>query len=231
VREGLPGGFARGLVGEALGTALLAALVIGSGIMAERLAGGNAGVALLGNTLATGAGLPVLIVIFAPVSGAHFNPAVTLYLAARGAFDRRAALAYIPAQILGGLAGTLLAHAMFARPLLELSAHARSGPGQWLGEFVATSLLLATIVAAGRRSPAALPYLVGLVISAGYWFTSSTSFANPAIAIARAFTDSFAGIRPADVPGFMLAELAATAVALPLLAWFFREPTMPAPAA
>ncbi len=214
-------GLARRLVAEGVGTALLVAVVLGSGIMAERLAQGNAAIALLGNTLATGAGLAVLITILGPVSGAHFNPAVTLYFAACGRVKWREALAYILLQLSGGIAGALLAHAMFDLPFLQISSHMRSGAGQWLGEFIATLLLLATIVGTERRSPQATAYAVALVISAGYWFTSSTSFANPAVTLARAFSNSFAGIRPADVPGFVIAQLAATAFAVWALAWLF----------
>jgi glycerol uptake facilitator-like aquaporin len=212
----------RRLAAEGLGTALLVAVVIGSGIMAERLAGGNAAVALLGNTLATGAALVVLITIFGPISGAHFNPAVTLYVTLSREFHLRDLPAYVAVQILGGLAGAVLAHLMFELPLIQISTHMRSGLGQWVGEFVATLALLAAIVGC-RRSPAATPYMVGLVIMAGYWFTSSTSFANPAVTIARAISDTFAGIRPIDAPGFIVAQLIATAVAVPLLAWLFED--------
>ncbi len=213
----------RRLAAEALGTALLVAVVIGSGIMAERLAAGNAAVALLGNTLATGAALAVLISIFAPISGAHFNPAVTLYFAFRREFALNLLFPYVVVQFIGGLAGAMLAHLMFDLPLVQLSTHARGGLGQWIGEFVATMALLATIVGS-RRVPAATPYLVGLIIMAGYWFTSSTSFANPAVTIARAISDTFAGIRPGDAPGFIAAQLIAVVVAFPSLGWLFDPP-------
>ena len=219
-------GFGQRLAAEALGTALLVAVVIGSGIMAERLAAGNAAVALLGNTLATGAALVVLISVFAPVSGAHFNPAVTLYLTLRRQAAAGLLLPYVIVQIAGGLAGAILAHGMFELPLVQVSSHMRTGLGQWLGEFVATFALLATIVGS-RRAPAATTWLVGLIIMAGYWFTSSTSFANPAVTIARSISDTFAGIRPADAPGFIAAQLAAVAVATMLLDWLFALPGLP----
>jgi glycerol uptake facilitator-like aquaporin len=220
-------GIGQRLAAEALGTALLVAVVIGSGIMAERLSGGNAAVALLGNTLATGAALVVLISIFGPISGAHFNPAVTLYLTLRRQAVAGLLLPYVAVQIAGGLAGAILAHGMFELPLVQMSSHARTGIGQWLGEFVATFALLATIVGS-RQAPAATPYLVGLIVMAGYWFTSSTSFANPAVTIARSISDTFAGIRPVDAPGFIAAQLAAVAVATMLLDWLFALPGMPA---
>ena len=216
-------GMGRRLAAEGLGTALLVAVVIGSGIMAERLAGGNAAVALLGNTLATGAALIVLITIFGPISGAHFNPAVTLYVTLNREFHLRELPAYVAVQVLGGIGGALLAHLMFDLPLVQISTHMRSGIGQWVGEVVATFALLAAIVGSKGR-PAATPYLVGLVIMAGYWFTSSTSFANPAVTIARSISDTFAGIRPIDAPGFILAQLIATAFAVPLFSWLFQAP-------
>jgi len=177
----------------------------------------------LGNTLATGAALPVLILIFGPLSGAHFNPAVTLYFAVRRRLPLDHAAAYIAIQILGGLGGMLLAHAMFDLPLAQVSSHDRGGMGRMLGEFVATLLLLATIVGTERRNPAATPFAVGLVISAGYWFTSSTSFANPAVTIARSLSDSFGGIAPASVPQFIAAQLAAVVTAAALFGWVFGE--------
>jgi glycerol uptake facilitator-like aquaporin len=216
-------GLQRRLVAEGLGTALLVAVVIGSGIMAERLAGGNAAVALLGNTLATGAGLVVLITILGPVSGAHFNPAVSLYFTLCREFPLWELPAYAAVQILGGLGGALLAHLMFGLPLVQVSTHMRSGLGQWVGEFVATFALLSAILGS-RRNRGATPYMVGLVIVAGYWFTSSTSFANPAVTIARSISDTFAGIRPQDAPGFIVAQLVATAVAVPVLSWLFAPP-------
>jgi glycerol uptake facilitator-like aquaporin len=219
-------GIGQRLAAEALGTALLVAVVIGSGIMAERLAAGIAAVALLGNTLATGAALVVLISVIGPISGAHFNPAVTLYLTLRRQAAAGLLIPYMAVQIAGGLAGAILAHGMFELPLVQMSSHLRTGMGQWLGEFVATFALLATIVGS-RRAPAATPYLVGLIIMAGYWFTSSTSFANPAVTIARSISDTFAGIRPVDAPGFIAAQLAAVAVATVLLDWLFALPGMP----
>jgi len=211
----------RRLTAEWLGSALLVAVVIGSGIMGDRLASGNMAVALLGNTLATGAALIVLILIFGPISGAHFNPAVTLYFAVEGDIVWRDAGAYVVVQILGGLAGAVLAHLMFELPWLEISNHARTGPGQWVGEFVATFVLLATIAGCRRGNPAATPYAVGLIITAGYWFTSSTSFANPAVTIARSVTDTFAGIRPGDAPAFIVAQLVAALVAVVTFRWLF----------
>ncbi len=193
----------RALAAEFIGSLILFATVVGSGIMAERLAGGNVAVALIGNTAATGAVLYVLITLLGPVSGAHFNPAVTLMLGAR-----RLWLPFVAAQLAGGIVGVLIAHAMFDMPLIETSTHVRTGAGQWLGEFVATFGLLFTIVVGSRQRPDAVPVLVALWIVAGYWFTSSTSFANPAITLARALTDSFAGIRPADAPGFIIAQFA-----------------------
>jgi glycerol uptake facilitator-like aquaporin len=216
-------GFARRLAAEGIGTALLVAVVIGSGIMAERLAGGNAAVALLGNTLATGAALPVLILIFGPISGAHFNPAVTIYFAGARKLRLGEAAIYIPVQLVGGIAGALLAHAMFGLPLLQISAHARSGIGQGLGEFVATLFLLATIIGTERRNPQATAYAVGLVISAGYWFTSSTSFANPAVTIARSLSNTFAGISPDSGPHFIVAQLLAVVAAAGFFGWLFSE--------
>ncbi|MEJ7933092.1 aquaporin [Sphingobium sp. AN558] len=193
----------RALAAEAIGTTLLVATVIGSGIMAERLSAGNAAVALLGNAVATGAMLFVLITLLGPLSGAQFNPVVTLLLE-RGQ-DRQARIAV---QFTGAILGTILAHAMFGHAALEIGTKVRSGPGQWLGEAVATFGLLMTIHLGTRFRPAALPALVAAWIVAGYWFTASTSFANPAVTLARAFTDSFAGIRPMDVPAFMIAQLA-----------------------
>ena len=189
-----------------LGSALLTATVIGSGIMAERLAMGNTAVALLANTGATVAVLAVLINLLAPVSGGHFNPVVSLAMALRRALPWSRAGAYVGVQIVGCLAGMLLAHAMFDMPLLQTSTHARSGVGQWLSEIVATAGLLFVVLAHRRASDAA--WLVAAWIGAAYWFTASTSFANPAITIARAFTDTFAGIRPVDAPGFIVAQLA-----------------------
>lgn len=209
----------RRFAAEALGTAILVATVVGSGIMGERLSGGNDAIALLGNTLATGAILVVLILAFGPVSGAHLNPAVTVALSCRGLFPKRELPAYIAAQVAGGVLGTFVAHFMFGEALYTWSTHARTGPPQWMGEVVATFGLLAAIFGCLRYRAEAVPYAVGLYISAGYWFTSSTSFANPAVAIARSFTDSFSGIRPADVPMFVVAQFAGALIAAGFFAW------------
>jgi glycerol uptake facilitator-like aquaporin len=198
----------RKLFAETLGTALLLAIVVGSGIMGAALSGGNDAIALLGNTLATGAGLVVLILVFADVSGAHFNPAVTAVFALRGEIAPAAAAAYVAAQVFGAVIGVLIAHAMFDLDLFEASVKARSGGGQALGEAVATFGLVLTILGCVRYRPDATPFAVGLFITAGYWFTSSTSFANPAVTIARTLTDTFAGIRAADAPSFIAAEFA-----------------------
>lgn len=196
------------LLAEGLGTALLLAIVIGSGIMAERLSGGNMAVALLANTLATVWGLYVLIEIFGPISGAHFNPAVSLVMAARGALAPRWALPYIAAQLLGAMLGAWLANAMFELPLLQVSAKLRGGNGQWLAEVVATAGLLLVIL---RAPPGRASSLVAGFIGAAYWFTASTSFANPAAAFGRMFSDSFAGIAPSSAPAFVLAQLVGAA--------------------
>jgi glycerol uptake facilitator-like aquaporin len=211
----------RRLAAEALGTALLVAVVVGSGIMGERLAGGNDAIALLGNTLATGAALPVLILVFGPISGAHFNPVVSASFALQRALPWNECAAYIPVQIAGAIAGTLLAHLMFGEPLLQAATHIRTGLGVWTGEIVATFALLLTIMGCLRAQPAAVPYAVGLIITAGYWFTSSTSFANPAVTIARSLTNSFAGVRPMDAPGFILAQIAGAAAATAVAAWLW----------
>jgi glycerol uptake facilitator-like aquaporin len=213
----------RRLVAEGLGTALLVAVVVGSGIMGEHLAQGNDGVALLGNTLATGAALVVLILVFGPISGAHFNPAVSLSCALQGTLSWRCVAAYVPCQLVGGICGTLLAHLMFGMPLLLAGTKVRAGGGILLGEFVATFALLAAIIGCRRFRPDAIPYAVGLVITAGYWFTSSTSFANPAVTVARALTDSFAGIRPADAPGFILMQLAGALAATAFFGWLLAQ--------
>ena len=199
---------ARRLVAEALGTAWLLAIVVGSGIMAERLAGGNVAVALLGNTLATGAGLVVLISILGPISGAHFNPVVTLLMARRGELPAVEAAAFVAVQVAGAIAGVWLAHLMFELPVMEISSKLRAGPAQALAEAVATAGLILTILGGVRHRAEAVPMLVGLYITAAYWFTASTSFANPAVTLARALTDSFAGIAPASVPGFLLGQAA-----------------------
>jgi glycerol uptake facilitator-like aquaporin len=211
----------RRLAAEALGTALLVAVLIGSGIMGERLAGGNDAIALLGNTLATGAALPVLILVFGPLSGAHFNPVVSVSFALQRTLPWNECAAYVPTQIAGAIAGTLVAHLMFGEPLIQAATHIRTGLGVWTGEIVATFALLLTILGCLRAQPNAVPYAVGLIITAGYWFTSSTSFANPAVTIARSLTDSFAGIRPVDAPGFILAQIAGAAAATALAAWLW----------
>ncbi len=208
------------LIAEALGTAILLATVIGSGIMAETLAGGNVAIALLGNTIPTGAILVVLITIFGPISGAHFNPAVTLAMRLTGNIKTREAGLFVIAQIIGGLIGMLVAHGMFAEELMQLSTKARTGSAQWLSEIVATFGLVLVIFGGIRHAAHTVPMLVGLYITAAYWFTASTSFANPAVTIARSFSDTFAGINPAHMPGFILAQLIgallAVAVAKPL---------------
>ena len=217
---------AQKLASEALGTGLLVATVVGSGIMAETLADGNDAVALLPNTIATGAILYVLITLFGPVSGAHFNPAVSAVFALRKEIGWSTAVAFTAAQIGGGIAGTILAHAMFAQPLIQLSEHARSGPPQWLSEAVATFALILTILGTLRSRPEAVPVSVALVIVAAYWFTASTSFANPAVTIARALSNSFAGIAPGDAPAFILAQLVGAGVAaLTAIALFGWRPT------
>ena len=207
-------GLGRRLAAEGVGSFFLFATVIGSGIMAENLSGGNVAIALLGNTLATGAILFVLIAMLGPVSGAHFNPAVTLALRLRGALGTREALAYVGVQIAAAVAGVLLAHAMFELPLWQPGTRVRSGAAQWLSEAVATFGLLLTILLGARHRPAALPALVASYIFAAYWFTASTSFANPAVTLARSLTQTFAGIRPGDVSAFVLAQLAGAAGAL-----------------
>ena len=213
---------ARRLVAEALGTGLLVATVVGSGIMAERLTGDPA-VALLGNTIPTGAILFVLITVLGPISGAHFNPAVSLVMALQRTLPWSAAALYIVAQLAGGIAGTMLAHLMFEAPALVLGDHIRSGTGQWLSEGVATFGLVLTILAGLRYRPQAIPALVGAYIVAAYWFTASTSFANPAVTVARALTDSFSGIRPADAPAFILAQVAGAILALGLCRWLLLK--------
>ncbi|CUX61978.1 aquaporin family protein (plasmid) [Agrobacterium tumefaciens] len=212
----------RRLAAEALGTALLVATVVGSGIMADKLTADTA-LALLGNTLATGAILVVLISLLGPISGAHFNPVVTLVFTLRRALSVNDAVAYGMAQIAGGIAGTLLAHAMFELPLLQLSSTVRTGPAQWLAEVSATFGLLLTILAGIRFRQNDVPWLVALYITAAYWFTASTSFANPAVAIARSLTDTFAGIRPLDLPGFIIAETLGALLALALVGWLLME--------
>ena len=213
----------RRLAAEGLGTALLLVAVVGSGIMAERLAGGNEAIALLANSLATGGALLALIVTFAPISGAHFNPAVTVALAARGELEWAAAVPYVAMQFAAAVLGVIAAHAMFGLPLLEWSQKARPGLGQMWAEFVATFGLLAIVLSCIAVRSRALPYTVAAYITGAYWFTSSTSFANPAVTMARTFTNTFTGIEQGDVPGFLLAQGAAIVVAVPLFAWIFRE--------
>ena len=217
----------RQLGAEALGTGLLVATVVGSGIMAERLTGDMA-LALLANALPTAAILVILITIFRDLSGAHFNPAVTLVMALRREITGRTAMLYVLAQLVGAVLGTVLAHLMFDASPLQLSEHVRSGPGQWLSEGVATFGLLLVILL-GRRQPAALPALIGLYIGAAYWFTASTSFANPAVTVARALTQSFSGISAADVPGFIVAQLAGALLALVVASWFIPKAAEVAP--
>jgi glycerol uptake facilitator-like aquaporin len=209
------------LAAECLGTALLVATVVGSGIMGEKLAGGNVALALFGNTLPTGAILVVLILALGPISGAHFNPAVSLVMSLRKEHPWQEVLPYAAAQIVGGFIGTLVAHGMYELPLLEFAVKTRTGLAQWFAEFVATFGLLVTILAVSRFKSGSIPVAVGLYISAAYWFTASTSFANPAVTIARSLTDSFSGIAPADVPMFILAQFAGALTALMLISWFF----------
>jgi glycerol uptake facilitator-like aquaporin len=213
----------RRLAAEALGTAILVATVVGSGIMAETLTK-DVALALLGNTLPTGAILVVLITVLGPISGAHFNPAVTLVFALRQEISSRDAIAYVAAQIIGGILGTMLAHAMFAMPLVAFSLKVRTGNAQWLAEAVAAFGLIATILGGLRFQKTAIPWLVGLYITAAYWFTASTSFANPAVAIARSFTNTFSGIRPIDLPGFIIAELLGAVASWALMSWLLEAP-------
>jgi len=217
----------RRLAGEALGTALLLAIVVGSGIMGERLAAGNTALALLGNTLSTGAGLVVLITIFGPLSGAHFNPAVTLVFALRREIGWGLAGAYVIVQIAGGVGGVWAAHAMFGEPLFQVSTRPRDGPAQALAEFVATFGLIGAILGSIRFRPDATPAIVGLYIASAYWFTASTSFANPAVTIARALSNSFAGIAPSSAPMFILAQLAGALTASGLFRWLLAERQTP----
>jgi len=216
-------GLARRAFAEWLGTAFLLAAVVGSGIMAQKLSGGNIALALLCNTIATGAILVTLILAFAPVSGAHFNPAVTLAFAMRGETAWRDAAIYVAAQTSGAIAGVWIAHLMFELPLLQLSLTQRSGAGQWLAEAAATFGLLLTILGVASRTPAAVPYAVGLYITSAYWFTASTSFANPAVTIARSLSDTFAGIAPHGVPAFIAAQLAGALLAVPLASWLWGD--------
>jgi glycerol uptake facilitator-like aquaporin len=209
---------------EWLGTAFLLAAVVGSGIMAQKLAGGNGALALLCNTLPTSAILVVLILVFGPLSGAHFNPAVTLAFALRAGLPWSTAAVYIVAQLLGGIIGVWMAHLMFELPVSQFSITVRTGPGQWLAEAVATFGLLLTVFGCVWRRPDSVAYAVGLYITAAYWFTASTSFANPAVTVARSLSDTFAGIAPAGVPAFIVAQLAGTLAAVVLSHWLWREP-------
>jgi glycerol uptake facilitator-like aquaporin len=228
VTERVRASLGRRVVAEAVGTAFLLAAVVGSGIMGERLAGGNTAVALLANTLATGAALVALILTFGPVSGAHFNPAVTLADASQGGLAWSETPLYIGAQVAGAFAGVAAAHVMFELPLFFSSQHARSGPAQMFSEFVATFGLLAVIWGCARTRAAVVPFVVAAYITAAYWFTASTSFANPAVTLARAASDTFAGIRPADAPGFIVAQLLGAAAATALFRWLV--PSLPASA-
>lgn len=208
----------RRLMAEWLGTFSLLATVVGSGIMAERLAGGNVAIALLGNTIPTGAILVVLIMVFGPISGAHFNPAVTLSFAIRKEISIAESFLYVATQVIGGICGVLVAHIMFDNPVIDPSTTDRTGLGQWVGEFVATFGLVGTILGCIKARPEAVPFAVGLYITAAYWFTSSTSFANPAVTIARSFSDTFSGINPAHVFAFVAVQLFAAILAT----FFFR---------
>ncbi|WBY07095.1 aquaporin family protein [Sphingomonas sp. 7/4-4] len=213
----------RRFAAEFVGTALLLAVVVGSGIMGERLAGGNDAIALLGNTIATGAGLIVLIHMFGPVSGAHFNPAVTLAFLLRREVEWRVAALYVVAQFVGAVLGVWAAHAMFAEPLLQVSTRLRDGPAQGFSEFVATFGLVGTILATQRTRPEFTPVAVGLYITAAYWFTASTSFANPAVTVARSLSNSFAGIAPASAPLFIAGQLVGVVAAVVFFTWLFKE--------
>jgi glycerol uptake facilitator-like aquaporin len=218
---------ARRVFSEALGTAFLLAAVVGSGIMAQRLAGGNVALALLCNTLATGAMLAVLILIFASTSGAHFNPAVSLAFALRGELTWTIAGVYVVAQVIGAISGVWAAHLMFDLPVWQIATTMRTGPGQWLAEFIAAFGLLLTILGCGGAAPGAVPYAVGLYITAAYWFTASTSFANPAVTIARSLSDTFAGIAPAGVLAFIAAQVLGSVAAVVMARWLWPQPEKP----
>ena len=213
--------FAKRMVAEGLGTAMLLAVVVGSGIMAERLAGGNVAIALLANALATGAGLLALILIFGPLSGAHFNPVVTLSAAAQRKHPAREILPYIAIQLIGAFAGVAAAHGMFGEPVFSASEHVRTGAAQWWSECVATFGLIAVVIACSRNRPAVTPFAVAAYITSAYWFTASTSFANPAVTLARSATNTFAGIRPADAPGFIVVQMVGAAAATVLFCWLY----------
>ncbi len=212
----------RRLFAECIGTLFLLATVVGSGIMADRLSGGNIAIALLGNTVATGAMLVVLITMLGPISGAHFNPAVTLIIALKRELKPVPATAYVVAQVIGAIAGVWLAHAMFGEPLLQFSEKIRSGPSQWLSEGVATFGLILTIFATHKTRRDFVPVAIGLYITAAYWFTASTAFANPAVTLARSLSDTFAGIRPVDAPMFILAQIAGALLALWVCTWLLK---------
>ena len=213
--------FARRLVAEGLGTAFLLAIVVGSGIMAERLAGGNVAIALLANAIATGAGLVALILMFGTISGAHFNPVVTLSEAWQKNMPAAEVAPYIVVQVLGAFAGVAAAHGMFGDPIFFASQHVRTGAAQWWSEFVATFGLIAVIIGCSRSRPGVTPFAVAAYITAAYWFTSSTSFANPAVTLARSATDTFAGIRPGDTPGFIIAQLLGAGAATLVFCWLY----------
>jgi glycerol uptake facilitator-like aquaporin len=217
----------RRIFSEALGTAFLLAAVVGSGIMAQRLAGGNVALALLCNTLATGAMLVVLILIFAPTSGAHFNPAVSLAFALRGEMTWTIAVVYAAAQVIGAIVGVWLAHLMFDLPVWQVATTVRTGPGQWLAEFIAAFGLLLTVLGCVGAAPGAVAYAIGLYITAAYWFTASTSFANPAVTIARSLSDTFAGIAPAGVLAFIAAQVLGSIAAVVLARWLWPQPEKP----
>ena len=217
----------RPIVAECAGTAMLLAIVVGSGMMGERLSAGNDALALLGNSIATGAGLVVLIHMFGPVSGAHFNPAVTLATLIRRDMGWRTALPYVAAQLVGAILGTWVAHAMFAEPLLQVSDKLRDGPSQMFAEAVATFGLIGTILSTQRSRPQFTPVAVGLYITAAYWFTASTSFANPAVTLARSLSDTFAGIAPASVPLFIAAQIAGGLAGVGFFGWLYREECRP----
>ncbi|MDE3104598.1 MAG: aquaporin family protein [Acidobacteriota bacterium] len=219
----LPPSLSRRAVAEALGTLLLLAVVVGSGIMADRLSAGNTGLALLANSLATGAGLLAILLTFGPVSGAHLNPAVTLALAAEGQMVWAEVPTYLAAQIAGGFAGVAVAHGMFGHAAFAVSIHARSGASQCWSEFVATFGLLAVVRSCSRTQPQIVPLAVAAYITSAYWFTASTSFANPAVTLARMATDTFTGIRPADAPGFLVAQFAGAAAAVVLFRWLLPQ--------
>lgn len=214
-----PSSLARSLLAEGLGTALLLAIVVGSGIMGQKLSAGNDAIALLANSLATGAGLVALILTFGPISGAHFNPVVTLALAVKGETPWKRVPPYLAVQAVGAVLGVWLTHYIFELPVLQASRHVRTGGPQWVSEVLATAGLLGVIFGCAKARPSAVPFAVGSYIAAAYWFTSSTSFANPAVTLARAFTDTFAGIRPTDVAGFVAAQIAGAVVATTLFQW------------